>query len=173
MTSFLELLRTERAERELPDRKPLLSQAEAHVEAERCLYCADAPCIQACPTSIDVPGFIKRIAAGNVAGSARLIYEQNILGYSCARVCPVEVLCAGACVYPAWQHKPIAIGRLQRYATETATRHLQDARVAHGVLPAVVRASAAPRRVACGRRWTSVARLRGDVRACRARGGGL
>ncbi len=77
--------------------------------------------MEACPTSIDVPGFIKRIASGNVRGSAKTILEQNILGYSCARVCPVEVLCEGACVYEAWQKKPIAIGRLQRFAVEQAT----------------------------------------------------
>jgi glutamate synthase (NADPH/NADH) small chain len=118
MTKFV--LPDERLERRLPDKKPLLSEAEARAEAERCLYCADAPCIQACPTAIDVPTFIKKIASGNVRGAARTILEQNVLGASCARVCPVEVLCQGSCVYEAWQHKPIAIGRLQRFATETS-----------------------------------------------------
>lgn len=122
MTTFLQQLSTGRAESALPDKKPPMTEGEARLEAERCLYCADAPCTKACPTSIDVPGFIKRIASGNVRGSARLIFEQNILGTSCSRVCPVEVLCEGSCVYEAWQHKPIAIGRLQRFATETATR---------------------------------------------------
>jgi dihydropyrimidine dehydrogenase (NAD+) subunit PreT len=122
MTRFLPQLPSGRAESALPDKKPPMTEAEARLEAERCLYCADAPCTKACPTSIDVPGFIKRIASGNVRGSARVIFEQNILGASCSRVCPVEVLCEGSCVYEAWQHKPIAIGRLQRFATETATQ---------------------------------------------------
>ena len=108
----------DRLERALPDKKPLLSYAEARAEADRCLYCSDAPCIKACPTSIDIPTFIKKIATGNLRGSARTILEQNILGYSCARVCPTEVLCEGACVYSGWQKAPIKIGRLQRYATE-------------------------------------------------------
>jgi glutamate synthase (NADPH/NADH) small chain len=110
----------ERAELDLPDKKPLMIWAEAKTEADRCLYCTDAPCTKACPTEIDVPTFIKKIATSNIRGSAKTIFEQNILGYSCARVCPTEVLCEGACVYMGWQHKPIAIGRLQRYATENA-----------------------------------------------------
>ncbi|RYZ64452.1 MAG: glutamate synthase, partial [Proteobacteria bacterium] len=114
-------LHPDRWEHDLHDKKPLLTAAEAKVEADRCLYCADAPCIKACPTSIDIPTFIKKIASGNVRGSARTILEQNLLGYSCARVCPVEVLCVGDCVLNAVDHKPIAIGRLQRYATEHGT----------------------------------------------------
>jgi glutamate synthase (NADPH/NADH) small chain len=111
-------LSPDRLETELGDKKPLLSDAEARAEADRCLYCSDAPCIQACPTEIDIPTFIKKIATGNVRGSARTIFEQNLLGWSCGRVCPVEVLCAGSCVYTGWGREPIAIGRLQRYATE-------------------------------------------------------
>src|SRR5207302_7262289 len=118
--TFLEVLDAERLERSLVDKKPLLSAAEAKVEAERCLYCADAPCIKACPTEIDIPTFIKKIATDNIRGSAKTIFEQNILGYSCARVCPVEVLCVGSCVYNGWHRDPIQIGRLQRFATETA-----------------------------------------------------
>jgi glutamate synthase (NADPH/NADH) small chain len=111
-----------RLEQKIPDLKPLYTEAEAVAEATRCLYCADAPCIQACPTGIDVPTFIRKIATGNLNGSARTILSANVLGYSCGRVCPVEVLCAGACVYNAWQRPPIQIGRLQRYATEAALR---------------------------------------------------
>jgi glutamate synthase (NADPH/NADH) small chain len=124
--TFLQTLPADRAEKALPDKKPLMTVGEARLEGERCLYCADAPCTKACPTSIDVPAFIKRIASGNVRGSARTIFEQNILGYSCSRVCPVEVLCEGACVYTAWVEKPIEIGRLQRFATETATKDLHE-----------------------------------------------
>src|ERR1700744_2228137 len=115
-----ELPRT-RLEAAPPDDQPPFTAAEARAEADRCLYCADAPCIKACPTEIDIPTFIKKIASNNVRGSARTIFEQNLLGYSCARVCPVEVLCQGDCVYTGWGRDPINIGRLQRFATETAT----------------------------------------------------
>lgn len=114
----IRLLPGGRLESALPDLKPLYDDAEAIAEANRCLYCHDAPCIAACPTGIDIPTFIRKISTENVRGSARAILSANILGYSCARVCPVEVLCAGACVYNAWERTPIAIGRLQRYATE-------------------------------------------------------
>lgn len=96
---------------------PPMGQNEAVVEANRCLYCYDAPCTHACPTHIDIPGFIKKIASGNLLGSARTILESNFLGATCARVCPVEELCEGACVLGA-DHKPIQIGRLQRHATD-------------------------------------------------------
>ena len=90
----------------------------AVVEANRCLFCFDAPCATACPTHIDVPRFIKKIATGNVAGSAKTILEANVLGASCSRACPVEVLCEGSCVLHRDGQKPIAIGRLQRFAME-------------------------------------------------------
>ncbi|MDW8426850.1 MAG: NAD(P)-dependent oxidoreductase [Meiothermus sp.] len=96
---------------------PPLTDHEALVEANRCLYCYDAPCTHACPTHIDIPKFIKKIATGNLVGSARTILESNLMGATCARVCPVQELCEGACVLGA-EHKPIAIGRLQRYATD-------------------------------------------------------
>lgn len=111
--------------RRLPDSKPRtlaeqlppLSDHEALVESNRCLYCYDAPCTHACPTHIDVPRFIKKIATANITGSARTILESNLMGATCARVCPVEELCEGACVLNA-EHKPIMIGRLQRYAMD-------------------------------------------------------
>ena len=133
----------DRLERRLPDAKPLFTPAEAVVEANRCLYCHDAPCVTACPTGIDIPTFIRKIATGNNAGSARVILSANVLGYSCARVCPVEVLCVGACVYNAWNRDPaIQIGRLQRFATETA---MQNGRA--GSL--LAKAPANGKRVAC------------------------
>ncbi len=97
---------------------PALGSRQALVEANRCLYCFDAPCTIACPTHIDVPGFIRKIAGGNLGGSALTILNANILGLSCARVCPVEVLCEGACVMHRYHQRPIEIGRLQRHAMD-------------------------------------------------------
>ena len=99
---------------------PALTEREAKLEANRCLYCHDAPCMVACPTHIDIPTFIKKISTGNVKGSAKTILEANLLGATCSRVCPVEELCEGACVM-RHDHKPIMIGRLQRYAMDYAT----------------------------------------------------
>ena len=97
---------------------PRYTAQEAVTEANRCLFCFDAPCIQACPTGIDIPSFIKKIANGNLTGSARTILSANILGASCARVCPTSVLCEGACVVLDLEGDPVKIGRLQRYATD-------------------------------------------------------
>ena len=94
-----------------------LTSYTATVEANRCLYCYDAPCIQACPTSINIPSFIKKIASNNMKGSAKVIMESNPVGASCARVCPTIELCEGACVLNS-EEKPIQIGHLQRYATD-------------------------------------------------------
>src|SRR5437763_10826415 len=97
---------------------PAYTPQEAVIEANRCLFCFDAPCIQACPTGIDIPSFIKKIANGNLIGSARTILSANILGASCARVCPTEVLCEGACVVLDREGDAVKIGRLQRHATD-------------------------------------------------------
>jgi len=133
----------DRLETRLADSKPVYSSGDAVAEANRCLFCHDAPCTQACPTGIDVPGFIRKISTDNVKGSARTILSANLLGYSCARVCPVEVLCVGACVYNAWHRDPpIAIGRLQRYAVETVL-------TGGGAATLLAKASPTGRKVAC------------------------
>ncbi|MBY0449241.1 MAG: NAD(P)-dependent oxidoreductase [Cyanobacteria bacterium] len=103
-----------------PKIKPPLHQNQAVIEASRCLFCHDAPCIQACPTSIDIPMFIRQIMTHNTAGAAKTIFTQNIMGRACAYVCPTEVLCEGACVYNDLNEKPIDIGRLQGFATDAA-----------------------------------------------------
>jgi dihydropyrimidine dehydrogenase (NAD+) subunit PreT len=103
---------------------PGLSNREAIEEANRCLYCYDAPCITACPTGIDIPTFIKKIASGNIKGSATTIMSANPIGASCSRVCPTEELCEGACVLNH-STKPIMIGNLQRYATDWAIKNDQ------------------------------------------------
>ena len=118
--SYCTPLDIKQIEQNFADINPALTTAEAAHEANRCLYCYDAPCMHACPTHIDVPGFIKKIASGNLTGSARVIFDANPIGATCARVCPVEVLCEGACVEKTLLQKPIEIGRLQRYATDFA-----------------------------------------------------
>src|SRR5215831_3838441 len=100
-----------------------LARAEALVDASRCYFCHDAPCIEACPTGIDIPGFIRKIATDNVKGAAVTILSENIMGGACARVCPVEVLCEAACVREAQESKPVQIGALQRYATDWLFEH--------------------------------------------------
>lgn len=102
---------------------PALTATQARIEAERCYYCYDAPCQRACPTAIDVPSFIARIAQDNPRGAAHQILQDNILGGMCARVCPTEVLCEQACVRNKAEDKPVEIGRLQRYATDHHFAH--------------------------------------------------
>ncbi|ABM59857.1 NAD(P)-dependent oxidoreductase [Verminephrobacter eiseniae] len=119
---------------------PPLTRPRALIEAERCYYCHDAPCTTACPTGIDVPSFIQRIAQDNDRGAARAILQANPLGGICARVCPTELLCEQACVRNTHEDKPVAIGGLQRYAT--------DAFFAHPGAPLFQRAAATGRRVA-------------------------
>ncbi|MFM8282549.1 MAG: NAD(P)-dependent oxidoreductase [Planctomycetaceae bacterium] len=158
----------------LADIKPPLTAQQAHTEATRCLYCYDAPCIKACPTGIDVPTFIHKIATGNVAGAARTILEANVLGGSCARVCPTQVLCEGACVMLDLARRPIDIGRLQRHATDHAAAlglHLLPAPAArHGRRVAVV--GAGPAGLGCA---AELAHLGYDVTVFERRpeGGGL
>ncbi|MDZ4138222.1 MAG: NAD(P)-dependent oxidoreductase [Erythrobacter sp.] len=101
------------------DTAPVLGRHEAHVAADRCYFCHDAPCITACPTGIDIPLFIRQIATDTPDAAAKTIFAQNILGGMCARVCPTEQLCEEACVREAAEGKPVEIGRLQRFATDT------------------------------------------------------
>ena len=116
-------LSPEQLERNFAEIAPPLTPDAALLEANTCLYCYDAPCTQACPTHIDVPSFIKKIASGNLRGSARVILDANPMGHSCARACPVEVLCEGACVLNARDEQPIRIALLQRHATDWALEH--------------------------------------------------
>jgi glutamate synthase (NADPH/NADH) small chain len=125
----------DRPEKKFHDHSPLLSDGAAHLESARCLYCRDAPCIRACPTAIDIPEFIRKIGSGNFAGSARTILKANLLGASCARVCPVDVLCEGSCVYVPWGRTPIRIGRLQRYAMEKGTQGTKGAALLEKAAP--------------------------------------
>jgi glutamate synthase (NADPH/NADH) small chain len=116
-------LSLEEFETRFADLHPALTPQAAVVEANRCLYCYDAPCAAACPTHIDVPKFIKKIASGNVRGSAKTILDANILGLSCSRVCPVDVLCEGSCVLHRYNKQPIQIGLLQRHAMDWFYSH--------------------------------------------------
>ncbi len=102
------------------DLHPRLDKHEALVASDRCYFCYDAPCMTACPTAIDIPLFIRQISTGNPLGSAKTIFDQNILGGMCARVCATEELCEQACVRNTAEERPVEIGRLQRYATDAA-----------------------------------------------------
>ncbi|MEO8062909.1 MAG: NAD(P)-dependent oxidoreductase [Pseudomonadota bacterium] len=102
------------------DMHPPLTPSEAIIDADRCYFCYDAPCTTACPTGIDIPGFIQKIRSGNLKGSAHTILSENIMGGMCARVCPTEVLCEDACVRNTHEDRPVRIGLLQRYATDSA-----------------------------------------------------
>ena len=98
-------------------KKPLMNTTEAFYESSRCLYCYDAPCVNACPTNIDIPLFIKQIHTKNITGAAKTIYDSNWIGNACGTICPTEVLCEGACVYNGQDVPPLQIGRLQNFAT--------------------------------------------------------
>ena len=145
------------ADFDFADIAPPLTPDYALLEANKCLFCHDAPCTIACPTHIDVPAFIKKIATGNLRGSARVILEPNPFGHSCARACPVEVLCEGACVLNDRDEQPIKIALLQRHATDYVLERkltLFQAGKATGKKVAVV--GAGPAGLACARdlrRW--------------------
>ena len=111
-------LSREDIEQNFDDLHPPLPRAEALIEADRCYFCFDAPCTTACPTGIDLPGFIERIRSDKIRGSAHTMLRETILGGMCARVCPTEVLCEEACVRNTHEDKPVEIGRLQRYSTD-------------------------------------------------------
>jgi glutamate synthase (NADPH/NADH) small chain len=112
------LLSAEEYRRNFADLHPPLTRHEAFVEADRCYFCFDAPCMHACPTHIDIPLFIRQIQAGNAIGAGKTILDANIMGGMCARVCPVETLCEEACVRNLAEDKPVKIGMLQRHATD-------------------------------------------------------
>nr|WP_228027131.1 NAD(P)-dependent oxidoreductase [Rubrivivax pictus] len=156
------------------DAAPRLTRTQALVEAERCLYCYDAPCATACPTGIDVPSFIKRIADDNLRGAAKAILEANPLGGTCARVCPTEVLCEQVCVRTTQQGKPVEIGKLQRYAVDAVMDQpisaLFPRATPTGKTVAVV--GAGPAGIACA---VGLARLGHSVvlHDAQAKGGGL
>jgi glutamate synthase (NADPH/NADH) small chain len=105
---------------------PFETKDAAMVDANRCLFCYDAPCTKSCPTGINVPKFIKQITTDNIKGSAYTILSSNIMGGGCSKVCPVEKLCEGACVYNLMQEEAIPIAKLQRYATEKSNRRKME-----------------------------------------------
>src|SRR6476660_6785676 len=116
-------LTTEQYEQNFSDiHPPFETQSAALVEANRCIFCYDAPCTKSCPTGINIPKFIKQITTDNIKGSAYTIFISNIFGGGCSRVCPVEKLCEGSCVYNLLHEKPIAIAKLQRYSTDKAIK---------------------------------------------------
>ncbi|HUN49939.1 MAG TPA: NAD(P)-dependent oxidoreductase [Candidatus Sulfotelmatobacter sp.] len=155
------------------DIHPPLDRKRALVESSRCYFCYDAPCTQACPTGIDIPGFIRKIGTDNVKGAAVTILQENIMGGACARVCPVEILCEAACVRTAAEAKPVRIGALQRYATDwlfaQRMQPFQRAR-ASGKRLAVV--GAGPAGLACAHRAALLGHAV-DVFEARAKAGGL
>ncbi len=133
-----------------------LSTHEAYVEADRCYFCYDAPCVTACPTGIDIPKFIRQIQTGNPLGSAKTIFEQNILGGMCARVCPTETLCEEVCVREEAEGKPVKIGQLQRYATDHYMRdHDQPFARAEPTSKKVAVVGAGPAGLSCAHRLAS------------------
>ncbi len=132
--------------------KPYMNPTMAYYESSRCLYCFDAPCVQACPTGIDIPLFIRQIHTENIAGAAKTIYDSNYFGNICGKVCPTEVLCEGACVFNLQNVKPIEIGRLQSFATSQMVnegKQLYDLAAPNGKKVAIVGAGPAGISCAC------------------------
>jgi len=144
-------LSTEDLALKFADVHPPFEHAEgAAIEADRCINCYDAPCTKSCPTSIDVPLFIKQISSGNIKGSAKTILSSNIMGGGCSKVCPVEKLCEGACVYNLLGEEPISIAKLQRYSAEKAIKgkwELFERKPSNGKKVAVI--GAGPAGLAC------------------------
>jgi glutamate synthase (NADPH/NADH) small chain len=135
------------------DLHPPLSAAEAAVESARCLFCHDAPCTEACPTGIDIPAFIRKISTGNIKGAAVTILSENIMGATCATVCPVEELCEQVCVKVAAEHRPVEIGRLQRFAVDgLMEKGIQPFQRATGSGNRVAVVGAGPAGLACAHR---------------------
>ena len=139
--------------RNFSDLHPPLSRHEAFVEADRCYFCFDAPCMQACPTHIDIPLFIRQIQADNPGGAGTTILDSNIMGGMCARVCPVETLCEEACVRNLAEDKPVKIGELQRFATDfLMARGEHPFTRAHPTGKSVAVVGAGPAGLACAHR---------------------
>ena len=134
------------------DLHPPLNAHEALVESDRCYFCYDAPCMKACPTSIDIPLFIREIQAGHPKSAAKTIFDQNILGGMCARVCPTETLCEEACVREHAEGKPVKIGLLQRYATDQAIGEKQPFTRAQSSGKKIAVVGAGPAGLACAHR---------------------
>ena len=140
-------------EQNFADAHPPLDPHEALVAADRCYFCYDAPCVTACPTAIDIPKFIRQISTGNLEGSARTIFDQNILGGMCARVCPTETLCEQACVRETAEGQPVQIGLLQRHATDHAMQNnLQFYEPAQDTGKTIAVIGAGPAGLACAHR---------------------
>jgi len=149
-------LRAEEYAENFSDLHAPLSMHEAFVEADRCYFCYDAPCVTACPTGIDIPKFIRQIQTGNPLGSAKTIFEQNILGGMCARVCPTETLCEEVCVREEAEGKPVKIGQLQRYSTDHYMRdHDQPFVRAEPTFKKVAVVGAGPAGLSCAHRLAS------------------
>src|SRR5262245_55537602 len=152
MSEFKQPKSEQEFEKNFSQIKPLMTDTEAYYESSRCLFCYDAPCINACPTGIDIPLFIRQINSKNDLGAAKTIYDSNYFGYACGKVCPTEVLCEGACVYTNSDVKPIEIGRLQSYAVKkvmASGKKLYSPAAAHGKKIAVIGAGPAGISCAC------------------------